>query len=589
MSITVDEAEMMGQGKMMYDYTQYGHDNHVNVITEKAFKKLVTDTFRTIVDVLKETYGPYGSSIMISENNETTATKDGYNIYNALGFSHQYKKMVYLAIKNIIERVNNNVGDGTTSCILLAEKIFNKLNALIKTSEDKRNMKNVLNRIEADLQSPIELMMDRNKDGCIKPLTESSLNALLMLAANYDSELVEHLMDAFLPVCANPSDPSTPIISMNHVIVNAANPYEAKQTTYKVDTLPGNYRVRVNMDETFALSLENQSSMKVILYDHTFGESEWAALMSAFGEGNDESVMIIARTFSATFMNNTWVRYCGKRAMIKAKVPYYLVEINTGYFQDEIHDLGAVLNTKPHTIHDLIINLDEVPLASLSVYNYDCLCFYDVTPPEEYINILNIQYANEKSYAKRTLLNDRIHALEMKTKDSVITVKAESPLELKLLSDKIDDCVAIAKSALEFGIVPNLLWYGWERISRLHEPEEPISLMWNVTGAICESIEELADDIWYSKYNKPEPSDVNEWNKTKLYFYSNAKSENSYDIVNDSLVEMETLPTSAQYDMEILVASISIVKYILSARALIFDAHLMRPQGDEGHFQFNGE
>ena len=80
MSITINEAEIMGQGKMVYDYTQWGHDNHVNVITEQAFKKLVTDTFKTIVDVLKETYGPYGSCIMISENNETTATKDGYNI-----------------------------------------------------------------------------------------------------------------------------------------------------------------------------------------------------------------------------------------------------------------------------------------------------------------------------------------------------------------------------------------------------------------------------------------------------------------------------------------------------------------------------
>ena len=153
MSISINEAEMMGHGKMVYDYTQYGHDNHVNVITEAAFKQLVTDTFKTIVEVLKETYGPYGSSIMISENNETTATKDGYNIYNALGFSHQYKKMVYLAIKKIIERVNDNVGDGTTSCILLAEKIFNKLNAIIKTSEDKRKVKDILSMIEDHLFS----------------------------------------------------------------------------------------------------------------------------------------------------------------------------------------------------------------------------------------------------------------------------------------------------------------------------------------------------------------------------------------------------------------------------------------------------
>jgi len=591
MSITINEAEMMGQGKMVYDYTSFSHDNHVNVITEQAFKKLVTDTFKTIVYVLKETYGPYGSSIMISENNETTATKDGYNIYNALGFSHQYKKMVYLAIKNIIERVNNNVGDGTTSCILLAEKIFNKLNVLVQTSEDKRNIKDILDLIEENLFSSTKLAVDKGKDGPIKPLTEGSLYALLMVAANYDGELVDYLVDALCPVCQDINDPRTPIVSMNNVIVDSEKMYESSSTTYKVQTLPGDYRIRINMDETFALSIENKTKMKVVLYDHTFGESEWTNLMAGIGEGNDENIMIIARTFSASFMNNMWVRYCGKRAMVKASVPIYLVEVDSGYFQDEIHDLAAVLKTKSHTIHDLQIKKDELSEVELSVYNYNCLAFYGVESPEEYVDVLQIKYANEKSYAKRTLLSDRIKALQMKSKDSIITVRAESTLEQKLLSDKLDDCIAIAKSALEYGVVPNMLWYGYQRIIRLNDEEDhKIPLTYKILDAIAGSIKELADDIWYSKHNKPTDVEMVEWNAKRNSFYEKMiEGESSYDIINDEFTDMRTLPTSAQYDMEIIVASISIVKYILSARALIFDAHLMRPQGDEGHFQFNGD
>jgi hypothetical protein len=589
MSISIDEAEMMGHGKMVYDYTQYGHDHHVNVITEESFKHLVTDTFETIVDVLKETYGPYGSSIMISESNETTATKDGYNIYNALGFSHQYKRMVYLAIKKIIERVNNNVGDGTTSCILLAEKIFKKLNTLIETSEDKRNVKAILDHIEENLFSSTEMNVDKEKNGPIKPLTEGSLYALLMVAANYDGELVDYLVDAFCPICQNENDPRTPILSMNNVIVDSENRYEASSTTYKVQTLPGDYRVRINMEETFALSIAEPTKMKVILYDHTFGESEWNNLIAAVGETNEERIMLIARTFSATFMNNVWVRYCAKRGLVKAAVPYYLVEVDSGYFQDEIHDLAAVLKTKAHTIHDLQIKKDELVEAELSVYNYNCLAFYGVESPEEYVDVLQIKYSNEKSYAKRTLLNDRIRALHMKAKDSIITVRAESTLEQKLLSDKLDDCIAIAKSALEYGVVPNMLWYGYQRIIRLNDGEDhELQLTYKILDAIAGSIKELADDIWYSKHNKPNDAEIVEWNTKRNSLYDKMiEGESSYDIINDEFTDMRTLPTSAQYDMEIIVASISIVKYILSARALIFDAHLMQQQGDNGHFEFN--
>lgn len=586
----MNEMEMEAVGyQRVYDYTQYSHDNHVNVITEEAFKHLVTDTFKVITDQLRQTYGPYGNAIMISDQNETTATKDGYNIYNALAFSHQYKKMVYLAIQKIIERVNNNVGDGTTSCILLAEKIFNHLNAIIKTTEDKRNVKKILDNIENSLQSSVELSVDRCA-GHIEPLTEKSLNSLLMLASNYDSDLVDTLIDAMRPVCKDPSDPRTPIVSMNNVVVDVGHPYETTSTTYQVEQLPGDYRVRINMDETFALALEKKTKMKVVLYDHTFGISEWENFEQN-RTNKDEPVMIIARTFSATFMNNNWVRYCGQRALVKQPVPIYLVEINAGYFQDEIHDLAAALNTKPHTIHDLLINHDELPIVELSVYNYYCLCFYGLTRPEEYIDKLEIKYANEKSYAKRIMLSDRINALQMKTNDAIVTVKAESTLEMKLLSDKLDDCVAIAKSALEYGIVPNLLCYGYHRILRVYslpDPKRKDTLEDRVVRAICDSITEIADDIFTSKHNTPTEEEAIGWNKVKVDLYTSEVPE-SYDIVDDCFVEIEELPTSAQYDMEILIASISIVKYILSARALIFDAHLMASHGDEGHFKFVNE
>ena len=89
-----DVAAELGGYKKHYDFTQYSHDNNVNVIPENDFKHLVEETFKCIADILRNTYGPYASSVVISEQAETFATKDGYNVFNAVGFSHTYKRMI---------------------------------------------------------------------------------------------------------------------------------------------------------------------------------------------------------------------------------------------------------------------------------------------------------------------------------------------------------------------------------------------------------------------------------------------------------------------------------------------------------------
>lgn len=579
------EIEAMGYSKQ-YDYTQYSHDNHVNVIPEDAFHHLVTDTFKVITDVLRQTYGPYGSTILISDQNETTTTKDGYNIYCAMGFSHHYKRMVYLAIKKIIERVNNNVGDGTTSCILLAEKIFNRINELIKTPEDKRNIKTILDQLEEHLQSSVEMQVDSIPDGgVISPLTETAMNNLIMLASNYDTELTDQLMNAFIPICKDASNPDSKVVKMNNVIVDTDVPYEVSKTTYKVDYLPGNYRVRINMDSEFALSLSTPTKVKVLLYDHSFGASDWVN----FFEGYDKEsyIFIIARNFQKTFLENEYKRYLMQRGLVKLPATIYLCQILGDYIQDELADLGAVLQTKVRTINDLEVRMDEVPDVSLCVYNMNCLCFFDVESPDEYLYRLTLERSTEKSYVRRSILTDRIRALAMNTQDTLITVKAESSLEMKMISDKLDDCISIVKSAFNYGIVPNLLWYASDRIMRHTPHDEEHKLSMKVHEAISKSIMELADDIFYSKHSEPTNEEKTKWESVKTRYYLDTKGENSFDIITDEVVERTILPTSAQYDMEILIASISIVKYLLSSRALIFDAFLMTPQGDQGYFVKN--
>ena len=582
-ALSPEELDIMGYSKV-YDYTQFSHDHHINVIPENDFKRLVEDTFKTITFVLRRTYGPYGSTVLITDQNETTTTKDGFNAFQAIGLSHQYKRLVYLAIKKIIERVNRNVGDGTTSCILLAEKLFHKISEIIVTPDEKRNALKALTIIEDTLQHRDD--EDIIENSIIKPLTERSFMNVISLAGNYDDELTDILTKAMDPQISN--DEERRIESIRNVIVESeVDTSMDSSIDYSIDYLPGDYRVRVNMDVEFGLSFNVPTPIKVVIYDHTFGSTDWLNFYNGYDK--ESKILVIARSFSKGFMDNEYVRYLRERALVKQPINIVLCENKGDFVQNEIKDLAALLKTDVRTLNSAAVDHSLLPTATIQVHNGNCLCFHNVEPPLEYINKLVIEMKKDlsKSFIKRNNYLDRIRALSLNSKDTLIIVKAASSLELKMICDKIDDCTSIIQSAMNNGVVPNMLRYAYLKAMELHTMKfdkigDEASMISKIADAIMESIRGLFWDIYDSKYpsgtyDSKVPSDIIQ------RFYEEEFC--SYDIINEKFVDTEELPTSAQYDIEVVAAAISIVKYLLTSKSLIFDAHFMRPTDDVGHYE----
>ena len=107
-----------------------------------------------------------------------------------------------------------------------------------------------------------------------------------------------------------------------------------------------------------------------------------------------------------------------------------------------------------------------------------------------------------------------------------------------------------------------------------------------MTEKVCNGIEKsisgLLTDIWESKHGDQYQENLRKINEQ---YYGEKLDWVSFDIIKEAYVDMDELPTSAQYDIEVIVAAISIVKYLLTSRAFIFDAHLMTNINDEGHYQ----
>ena len=547
----------------MTDYNAYSNAKQVNVIPEKDFKELVADTFSTIAETLRATYGPYGSSIIISESNETITTKDGYNVFQSLGFSHNYKKMVYLTIKKIIERVNRNVGDGTTSCILIADKLFRNIEAILSTPDDKRQVLQILDDIEELLQH-INLPDNYNHP---VPLTEEHFKNIIRLASNYDEQLTSTITKAFDPKF----DEEGKLVSKRNIIAEPAVS-DSGSVEYVPEQLPGKYRVRVEMNTAYSQALAIPSKKKVVLFDHTFTQNDWALLTENHDKETD--VIVLATDFSRQFMDNEYLRYLKQRELVKLPVRFLIGRIRGCFVQNEVQDLAAVLQRKPWSLSTHVnVDYTTIPEYDVQMYGGNCLCFDNVEPPTEYIKNLEYDMNRDlsKSIAKRNDYIERIHALKMDAQDTLLTVKVTSSLEAKLIIDKIDDCTSIINSAANNGVVPNMLRYAYELMTSIGKSYDEDTIGNKICDAILYSIKGLFEDIWKSKY----------LNENALTFeticddFYESKYE-SFNIITDEFVEMKNFCTSSQYDIEVLVAAISIVKYLITSKAFIFDAMILR-------------
>lgn len=572
------ELQMAGYQKV-YDYTQYSHDNNVNVIPEEAFKRLIRDTFKTITDVLRATYGPYGSSVVISDQSQTITTKDGYNVYESMGFNHAYKRMVYLAIQDIIKRVNRNVGDGTTSCILLAEKIFNNLNEIIDTPDDKRLILEILSDIEKDLQNTDRIDEDRYTH--IQYLTKYSLRNLIRMAANYDEELTDVIYEALDPVI----DKDGSIISVRNVVADEDVSLDAdSNAVYSFSYLPGDYRVRINISTDDALALANVTKLRCVIYDHAFNAADWKNFTKSWDR---TPTIILARTFTHNFMQQEWmdyqkqIRFAKKMGQGDGEANLYLAEVKGDFVQHELQDLAQIIKTDVRGVHAMEVDHTELPVVDVQVVKGNCLTFHNVkgNNNDDYIAKLTAEMNNDDShsYVKEKEYRARIKAIKMDSKDATLTVKCGTNLEAKLIMDKIDDCIAIVNSAINSGIVPNLLNYAYYRMSVYYGDDT--NLENKVTKAIRKAISGLFMDVWKSKYG--DSCDETGMSEMKAFY---AQSLDSYDIIASDTCDLTAYPTSAQYDLEVVVASLSIVKYLLTGRALIFDAHLLPQVNDGGHY-----
>lgn len=143
-----------------------------NVVSEDKLREVQQYTLRLLKDYLSKTYGPMGSytKIISGSNGETIAadySKDGLKVLKNIVFDQPIEYSIQSELREVCNYVDHEVGDGTTSAVILSSLIYDQLLDIMNSTNTlprlmSKAFDNVLNRMKSDIESKAHQVTDQD-------------------------------------------------------------------------------------------------------------------------------------------------------------------------------------------------------------------------------------------------------------------------------------------------------------------------------------------------------------------------------------------------------------------------------------------
>lgn len=605
--------------ELYMNFLEYSNENQVNIIPKESYEGLVHSVFRVVADNMAKSLGPLGSSTIIMDGMLTEATKDGYAIFKNIRFHNRYKKMIYNLIKAPCTKLNNTVGDGTTTSIVFASNLFN-------IYKERKGSISTLYRL------PRQFI--HAWDSCIEEIIQGIQNSATPLDTTKE--------DIIYNICYVTSNGNEEISK------NIANVYkENPSAVIKQKDSPTNksyikpiigFEFANNLiDEAYArnedLSVE-EKDITTIVFDHKIDTDTCEKFIIPLNEvlkASNKKLLVIAPYYDALLCNTVLKRYMNIEYQKYGSLNLIMTQYNLGKIkEDELKDLTTILRCITVT-EDMVKELNEIDSngsldrfiediedpshpyyrllgkadqATLSCNNGSIFRVHNIEEDKRYQEVLQSAYAELKraksevseerqSYAHKIFeANARITQLEMK--NYIYYIGADSALQKKITWDSVEDVIKCVRSATKHGIVPGCQitiaricgeliekYIGTEDEESLsNEVKLKIGILWMIQIAcavtysqVLEGPDKLGVIKTIPDYQKTPPdklSDIIRQGKEKVsdIVTTSIAGNKVFDL--DTLSYSDKIVTSAETDIMVLLAASELVKILISGNQALY-------------------
>lgn len=178
----------------------------LNVISKEEFERHTKEVFAALGKTLAKSFGPYGAPTIIYKHPFSHVTKDGFTIAMSLS-TNVAKSYTNQAVANmatdICGRMNNAVGDGTTTAIVATNNIYQSYmekrdwfesngvlprNILTEFIQAKKNIREELEKHAV----PIHLEGDEDDEKMV-----NAIRKVVSISSNEDEQITETLTNLY--------------------------------------------------------------------------------------------------------------------------------------------------------------------------------------------------------------------------------------------------------------------------------------------------------------------------------------------------------------------------------------------------------
>lgn len=612
-------------------FLSYSNEHHCNLIPQEEFEGLITEVFGVISDNLKKSLGPLGSSATILDGMTTEATKDGYSILSKYRFHNRYKKMIYNLIKTPCTTMNNTVGDGTTTAIVLANAIFeryqNRKNEIFTMYRLPRHFIQTWDSVIADLTEHI-----KDQAIMINPEDYDAIYNIAYVTSNGNHEISDAIASVY-------RDTKSPSIKMKNSPTNKSYITPINGFDFPANLISDAF-VR-NQD----LSV-NEKDIHVMIFDHKIETDYLNSVILPLNvvlRAQGKKLLILApyfdeymcRTVVEQNINYEW-RQFGFINLIMAQYP--LDKDKIGKYQ--LYDLATVLRTKvidqnlaallqskvdkenmDSLVEEILENEESelyrfIGISAEAMLSCDTGSIFRVEGIEnDHHYQESIAHANKElehiisqidherqSYASKIYkARARISQLEMK--NFIYYIGADSALQRQITQDAVEDVIKCVRSAIKSGVVPGcqisiMRACAIEKAAIIGNVEDETSvivpaekqLRYEIINLIYSAVLDVYQCVLHGPNGYGLIKTIPRWQyaaateeEEKLRFDEVCKEarDKAAKIIEESInsnhaFDMETLDynpkiiTSAETDVMVLSAASEVVKILISGNQCIF-------------------
>ena len=599
------------------DFLKYANENQINVIPKENFSKLTEETFKVISSNLAKSLGPLGSSTTIFDGTNTSATKDGYSILKSMKFKNVYKSMLYNLIKTPCTKLNNLVGDGTTSVVVLTSLLFEKY-------QERNNSISSLYRLPRQFihewDDVIKSLIEKITSYAI-PVNSSDYERIYNLsyvASNGNHEISDNIAKAY-------SETEAPNIKLKSSPTNKS--YISPVIGFE---FPANL-----IDQIYAKNEDLSSELKdiyTITLDYKVESDFCNTVLFPLDEifrNKGKKLLVIAPSYDALLANTTLQRYVEFQYQRHHDINLILTQYAQGKLdENQLLDLCVILRSKlvtqeignslkehistlsdgekydffdntddtDHPFHGIIGRCDNVVSSCTNGSIFRPINIFSDERYQETLRVAENALAEAKSttdyekqnYAfKVSKAKARINQLQMK--NYVYYIGADSSLQANIIHDAVEDVVKAVSSAVKSGIVPgcqlSIIKATKELLDELSEDNTDSSLLRKaILEIILHALYTLYNLILIGpdrlgilktiprwQYTTPEGMDElrkEEENKRWEIIETSVKDNRVFDL--ETLSYSDSIITSAETDTAILLAASELIKLLISGNQCVY-------------------